>query len=139
SLVILQKLCHCPHSDLSRFIIWEMEFPGAYAAECDRSDLMRHTASHHILLAASVLLPVLPRQPSAHDRSHRMDHTLCRKIVSLCQDCLPGRLFVPASVLHFSPVHVAAALFSELDSRRTVDGIIDTSVAGDKASQHLAV
>ncbi len=56
-----------------------------------------------------------------------------REVVPFCNLSPPHRLLTAL------PFHDLRALISELDSRRRMDCIVNTSVAGNKASQHLAV
>ena len=75
----------------------------------------------------------------SHDGTHSMDHILCRQIVSLRQDSLPGGLLITRAVLHLSAVHIVTALLPQFNARRAVYRIVDAAMTGNEASQHLGI
>lgn len=85
-----QKFRHRLHRNLRRLVIGEVKLTCADAAEGDRSNLLLCTALQNIPVAVLQITPQRLRQPPAHDRAHGMDHVLCRQIVSLRQNSLPG-------------------------------------------------
>lgn len=75
------------HSDFRRLVLGKMEHAGGNTSEGNRFQLMTRGYMESRPIAGSQLFPILPCESPGHNRSHRMDHTACRKIISRRDFC----------------------------------------------------
>lgn len=114
-----------------------MEFSGGNAAEGESAHAAGYSALHHAVVAAAELFFLDVVGFVGDNWADSVDDMFGREVVSAGYLSLSDRFTEISAVLPALAPHQGMALFAQLNARGGVDGVVDASVAGNKAAEQL--
>ena len=128
-LIIFDRIDRDPRGDVVR----KMKLSRADTAERDAVQTVLHRCVETGEITAFEKLAVFLSEPAADDGSHCVDHVLARQVISRRDLRLTCRLLMPLRL------HQLITGVAELYARIGMDSVVDTSVTGTEAAEHLRI